>query len=108
MIAERHGAIEITEIRRQHEDWQRDATRALATGRTGEAIDAYEQHGMVHVTETREEARAALIDGWERDRQAAPDASRIILTHTNTEVRELNELARGRLRRRTSWATICA
>jgi len=37
-LAERHGAAEINEVRRQHEDWQRDATRALATGRTGEAI----------------------------------------------------------------------
>jgi len=97
-IAERHGAVEITEIRRQREDWQRDATRALATGRTGDAIGAYEQRGMAHVAQTREEARAALIDGWERNRQAAPGASRIILTHTNAEVRELNELARGRLR----------
>ncbi|HVH79777.1 MAG TPA: Ti-type conjugative transfer relaxase TraA, partial [Stellaceae bacterium] len=97
-IAERHGAVEITEIRRQREDWQRDATRALATGRTGDAIDAYEQRGMTHVAETREEARDALIDGWKRDRRAAPEASRIILTHTNAEVRELNELARERLR----------
>jgi Ti-type conjugative transfer relaxase TraA len=95
-IAERHGAVEITEIRRQREDWQRDATRALATGRTGEAIGAYEQHDMAHVAATREEARNALIDGWERDRQTAPGASRIIFTHTNAEVRELNELARGR------------
>jgi hypothetical protein len=30
-LAERHGAAEINEVRRQHEDWQRDATRALAT-----------------------------------------------------------------------------
>ncbi len=37
-IAERHGGVEITEIRRQRDDWQRDATRQLATGRTGEAI----------------------------------------------------------------------
>jgi Ti-type conjugative transfer relaxase TraA len=96
-IAERHGAVEITEIRRQREDWQRDATQALATGRTGDAIAAYQQHGMAHVAETREEARAALIDGWERDHRAAPGASRIILTHTNAEVRELKELARGRL-----------
>jgi ATP-dependent exoDNAse (exonuclease V) alpha subunit len=50
------------------------------------------------VAETREQAGAALIDGWERDRRAAPDASRIILTHTNAQVRELNELARERLR----------
>src|SRR3546814_1755030 len=37
-LAERHGAAEISEVRRQHEDWQKGATRALATGRTGEAI----------------------------------------------------------------------
>jgi ATP-dependent exoDNAse (exonuclease V) alpha subunit len=30
--SERHGSVEITEIRRQREDWQRDATRHLATG----------------------------------------------------------------------------
>ena len=33
-LSERHGATEITEIRRQRTDWQRDATRWLATGRT--------------------------------------------------------------------------
>ncbi|MCI9882946.1 AAA family ATPase, partial [Methylobacterium goesingense] len=50
-VTERHGAAEITEIRRQREDWQRDATRALATGRTGEAIHAYDSKGMVHVAD---------------------------------------------------------
>ena len=97
-IAERHGAVEITEVRRQHEDWQRDATRALATGRTGEALGTYEQRGMVHAAETREQVRSDLIDRWDREHQAAPAASRIILTHTNAEVRELNDLARERLR----------
>lgn len=97
-VTERHGAAEITEIRRQREDWQRDATRALATGRTGEAIHAYDGRGMVHATNTREAARGELVDGWDRARQAEPGNSRIILTHTNAEVRELNEEARGRLR----------
>ena len=97
-ITERHGAAEITEIRRQREDWQRDATRALATGRTGEAIHAYDGRGMVHAADTREAARGELVDGWDRARQAEPGKSRVILTHTNAEVRELNEEARGRLR----------
>ncbi|MFZ2468648.1 MAG: Ti-type conjugative transfer relaxase TraA, partial [Parvibaculum sedimenti] len=79
-------------------DWQRDATRDLATGRTGEAIHAYDTHGMVHAAQTREQARDDLIDRWDRDRQAAPDRNRIILTHTNDEVRALNEAARGRMR----------
>jgi Ti-type conjugative transfer relaxase TraA len=96
-LAERHGVVEITEVRRQREDWQRDATRYLATERTCEAIQAYAAHGAVHVVETRQQARADLIERWDRDRQIVPDASRIILTHTNDEVRELNLAARGRL-----------
>ncbi|MDD3674783.1 Ti-type conjugative transfer relaxase TraA [Thauera propionica] len=97
-VTERHGWAEITEIRRQREDWQRDATKALATGRAGEAIHAYERHGMVQAAETRELARADLVDRWDAERIAAPDQSRIILTHTNAEVRDLNLAARDRLR----------
>ena len=97
-VAERHGAAEITEIRRQREDWQRDATRALATGRTGEAIHAYDAHGMVRAADAREQARAELVDGWDRGRQSDPDKTRIILTHTNAEVQSLNGEARDRLR----------
>ena len=93
-IHDRHGGAEIGEVRRQSEDWQRDATRDLALGRTGNALDAYRSHGMVHEAQTREQARDDLIERWDRDRQAAPERSRIILTHTNDEVRALNEAAR--------------
>ncbi|MCA0060432.1 Ti-type conjugative transfer relaxase TraA [Mesorhizobium sp. B261B1A] len=97
-IHDRHGGVEIETVRRQREDWQRDATRDLATGKIGAAIDAYDAKGMVHETKTREQARGDLIERWDRDRQVQPDASRIILTHTNAEVRELNEAARDRMR----------
>jgi Ti-type conjugative transfer relaxase TraA len=97
-IHERHGGAELGEVRRQREDWQRDATRDLASGRTGNALEAYRSHGMVHEAQTREQARGDLIDRWDRDRQASPDRSRIILTHTNDEVRVLNEAARERMR----------
>ncbi len=96
--AERHGSVEITEIRRQHEHWQRDATRELATGRTGDAIRAYDEHGMVHAAATREDARSDLIDRWDRDRTRDPSGSRIILTHTRKEVEALNDAARERVR----------
>ncbi|WP_242139638.1 Ti-type conjugative transfer relaxase TraA [Sphingomonas sp. TREG-RG-20F-R18-01] len=95
--AERHGSVEITQIRRQREDWQRSATRQLATGRTAEAIAAYQDGGHIHIADTHEQARGNLVDRWDRDRQAAPSASRIILTHTNDEVRAINIAARERL-----------
>jgi Ti-type conjugative transfer relaxase TraA len=98
MLAERHGAAEITEIRRQREPWQQDATRSLAFARAADALNAYHQHGMVHAAPTREEARSALIDRWDAQCRAEPDKSRIILTHTNAERLELNAQARGRMR----------
>ncbi|MBU0555679.1 MAG: Ti-type conjugative transfer relaxase TraA [Alphaproteobacteria bacterium] len=96
--AERHGSVEIAQIRRQREDWQRDATRQLATGRTAEAIEAYDQRGNIHVADTRDQTRSEVVDRWDCDRAVSPDATRIILTHTNDEVRALNLAARERLR----------
>lgn len=97
-VAERHGSVEITDIRRQREDWQRNATRQLATGRAAEAVRAYDEAGHVHAAPTREQARVNLIDRWDRDRAASLGASRIILNHTNDAVRDLNLAARERLR----------
>jgi hypothetical protein len=97
-LTERHGAAEITEIRRQREGWQREATRELATGRTGAALDRYEAAGMVKGHETREVARSALVDGWDAVRQARPEASQVMLAHTRADVAELNQLARLRMR----------
>jgi ATP-dependent exoDNAse (exonuclease V) alpha subunit len=53
---------------------------------------------MVAVAETREQAREALVERWDAQRVADPDQTRIILTHTNAEVRDLNLAARDRLR----------
>ncbi|HEY1613989.1 MAG TPA: Ti-type conjugative transfer relaxase TraA [Rhizomicrobium sp.] len=99
-LTERSPHVEITEIRRQREAWQQNATRDLATGRTSDALEAYREHGMVHAAESREHARANLIEGWDQDRSQAPGKTSIILTHTNDEVRALNMLARAKLRER--------
>ncbi len=97
LLAERHGAAEIGEVRRQAEAWMRDATRDFANGHTAEAIAAYSSAGMVHAAESRDAARVALIDRWDAERRAEPGASRIILTHMNKEVAMLNDAARNSL-----------
>jgi hypothetical protein len=53
---------------------------------------------MVQAADTREGARAELVNTWDAQRCADPDKTRIILTHTNAEVRDLNLAARDRLR----------
>ena len=101
-LAERHGASEITEVRRQREDWQRDATRELATGRTEAALERYAAAGMVQGHDSHAQAREAVVEGWDAGRRAALDTgreeSRVILAHTRADVAELNQLARGRMR----------
>ncbi|PLP55701.1 Ti-type conjugative transfer relaxase TraA [Mesorhizobium loti] len=97
-LHERHGGAEIGDVRRQRDDWQRDATRDLATARIGDALEAYRAHDMVHEAASREHAREDLIERWDRERQLQRGQNRIILTHTNDEVRLLNEAARERMR----------
>jgi len=97
-IVERHGAAEITEVRRQRVTWQREATRELATGKTAAALGRYEAAGMVQGHATQAEARTALVVEWDLERRQSPHQSRMILTGTRAEAAELNGLARARLR----------
>lgn len=97
-LVERHGAMEITEVRRQREDWQRAATRELATGRTQSAIGRYDAAGAVLGHDTRDEARRALVTDWMADRVRDPAGSQMLLAYTRADVAELNRLARETLR----------
>jgi Ti-type conjugative transfer relaxase TraA len=95
-LAERHGGVEITEIRRQQVDWQRDATRHLATGAPVRLSVPMPTVTWCMVP-TREKARARIWSRGGSARLDCPGQSQIILTHTNDEVRALNELAREKL-----------
>ena len=94
-IAERVGAAEITEVRRQREAWQQEATRELATGRTEAALARYERAGMVQGHATLTEAKDAMIAGWDAARQENPQARQIMLAYRRDDVRDLNERARA-------------
>jgi Ti-type conjugative transfer relaxase TraA len=94
-IAERIGAAEITEVRRQREDWQQQATRELATGRTEAALARYERAGMMQGHATLDQAKAAVIAGWDAAREENPQANQIMLAYRRDDVRDLNERARA-------------
>jgi Ti-type conjugative transfer relaxase TraA len=93
-VISQSGLVELTQVRRQKEDWAREATQHLATGRTVEALKAYESRGAVVAGATREEAQQRLLSTWSQDRQSAPQESRLILAYTREAVGELNTQAR--------------
>lgn len=94
-IAERTPTVELTEIRRQKIDWQRDATKEFATGKTEHGLQRYRDHDNVHAFETRAAAKQELMQVWNDARISQPDKTQIILSYTRDDVRELNDIARG-------------
>ncbi|MCB1826830.1 MAG: Ti-type conjugative transfer relaxase TraA [Coxiellaceae bacterium] len=93
-IAERVGFVEMTDIRRQIEAWQQQATRDFASSRTADGLLAYEQHDNVHTFNTKDSAMIGMIEEWDEVRSQSLDKSQIMLAYTRDEVRQLNEQAR--------------
>ncbi|MGH8306530.1 MAG: AAA family ATPase, partial [Steroidobacteraceae bacterium] len=94
-IAAQAGMTELTEVRRQREAWQKEATQQLATGRTPEALSAYEREKRVKAAPTREAAREVMLATWQRAGEARPGESRLMLAYTRDDVQALNTEARA-------------
>ncbi len=92
-IADRLGAVELTENRRQQTPLGREVAAHLAKGRAGEALALLEANGCLSAFEDAREARAALIARWAQDGLASGGRS-LILAHDRHDVRELNQMAR--------------
>lgn len=98
-IADRTGAANIDDVRRQREAWQRDATKLLATGQTARALDSYVRAGHVHAHDSVDAATSALIANWSKHLQGARAAPDLILAPTRGDVAALNTGAREAMRK---------
>ncbi|WP_183715934.1 MULTISPECIES: Ti-type conjugative transfer relaxase TraA [unclassified Rhizobium] len=99
-IAEQVGAVELSEIRRQKEDWQRHASIAFATHRTVEGLTAHADRGGVQFGADRDETRASLVRDYLADLEQHPSGSRIALAHRRADVRAINADIRAALQER--------
>ncbi|MGV1873836.1 Ti-type conjugative transfer relaxase TraA [Agrobacterium rosae] len=90
-IAERIGSVELSQIRRQKQDWQRQASIAFATHRTGDGLAAYAEQGSVQFADDRDRAREKLVADYLADLNQHPSTSRIALAHRRVDVRAIND-----------------
>lgn len=93
-ITEVVPAIELTEVRRQTLDWQKEATKELAHGQVREALTRYGKAAHIHECETLATAKSSLVTLWNDVRLNNPEQSQIMLAYTRADVKELNEMAR--------------
>jgi Ti-type conjugative transfer relaxase TraA len=103
-IAETIGHAELSEIRRQRVDWQRNASASFARNRTGEGLSAYRERGDIKFSQTRSQTMAAMVQDYLLDRLARPDASRVAMAHRRVDVRAFNDAVRSELQDRDMLA----
>ena len=94
-LSEKYHYVELTDIRRQAVDWQRNATVDLAQGRVKEALEAYQRQGCLHTVETQDQAKERLMTQWSQDRGQHPQEDQLILAYTRQDVKDLNDRARA-------------
>jgi conjugative relaxase-like TrwC/TraI family protein len=93
-LLERLPAIELRDVIRQRLPADREAIAAQKADRFGEALGIYAEDGRVEVCESQFLTRAAVVEGWGRDRD--PEGS-LMIARANRDVAYLNRAARARL-----------
>lgn len=106
-IVERIGFAELAGVRRQQDEWARNASRLFARGEVETALDAYAQHGHIVEAATREDAIGRIVADWAETRRALAGRTSaegewrprrgdemLVLAHTNDDVKRLNDTLR--------------
>jgi conjugative relaxase-like TrwC/TraI family protein len=91
----RLGASELTENRRQHQAWEREALELVRGGLVEEAVAAYQAHDRVVAADSKPAATLALLQDWwaaYQDAERDPSQEVVVLAARRTEVDRLNSL----------------
>lgn len=95
-LAERLGACELHQTRRQHHEWDREALAALRTGGVDAWASQYREANRIVAARTADETRRQLVaDWWESAKDDQLDA--VMVAHRRSDVAELNQRARLRM-----------
>lgn len=106
-ISERIGSAELAGVRRQREEWAREASRLFARGKVEEALDVYAREGRILAVESRADVVERIVADWTdarrdlvRNTADSEQPARLrgdellVLAHTNDDVKRLNEALR--------------
>ena len=86
MLVDTYGAIELDQVHRFAQPWERDASLRLRRGDTT-VVDLYEQHGRIH-NGTPRQMQVTIVNDWWGHRKAGRNV--LLLAGTNDDVTQLN------------------
>jgi hypothetical protein len=91
-LGRRLETVELTEIRRQRSEVDREIVRLAHEGRGADALTLLDAEERLRIADTHEEALAALALDWHGRFTAGEDS--VMVARRNEDVRRLNEAAR--------------
>ena len=93
------GAIELHQVHRQAEAWDREALAQLRQGEVQAWSEAYRDHGRLVARPTADELRATLVEDWWEATRRPDGGDAVMIAHRRSDVADLNALARERMDR---------
>lgn len=90
-MGDRLGRAELTDIKRQREEWARDAVKNFAAGEATKGLKSFAERGLLTVKDSRREAMNALINDWSKE--GVRYSETLILSGMKAEVKALNRMA---------------
>ena len=102
------GFAELTENRRQREEWQREASGEIRAGQVREALARYAEAGMIEIVRTKEEAIRKTVEEWHKDFDPATPERSLLTAYRRADVREMNRLARESMKDKGALGDISA
>ncbi|MGD0821131.1 MAG: Ti-type conjugative transfer relaxase TraA [Desulfomonilia bacterium] len=95
-IIQRTGYVELAEVRRQHVEWQKQATVEFSgnSEQAEKALRMYHHHGHIHELQTRQEAKDQMLEEWANLQLKQKNQMSLMMAYTNRDVNELNQGAR--------------
>lgn len=92
-LAERIGAVELTNIQRQEQAWAREVAQHAARGEVAPALTKLAEHHAVRVAENVDAAIALTVARWSDAGGSRRPAEVAMIANTNAEVMALNQQA---------------
>lgn len=89
------GSAKLSEIRRQSQNWQRDASMLFAERKTTEALQIYQEQGRIGTSKDTQDAISCLVEDYVEDIKKRGDSvSRLALAHRRKDVHLINQSIR--------------
>lgn len=94
-FSEELGSARISKIQRQKQAWAREAVQSFRAGNALEALQAHQEHGLLHWCDSQNNAITQLVNNWHGYQLQNPDKEALILAQSWKQVQAISQQVRA-------------